>query len=56
MLPLGFGKAQSKNQNERDKKRRWVYNSLQQGAASWFGTGLGFSPSLPEVALSFKSA
>jgi hypothetical protein len=55
MLPLWFGKVQSKNQNERDKKCRWVYHSLQQGATSWFGTGLGFPPSLPEVAPSFKS-
>jgi hypothetical protein len=55
MLPLWFGKVQSKKLNERDKKCRLMYNSFQQGAASWFGTGLGFSPSLPEVAPSFKS-
>jgi len=56
VLALRFGKVQVQQCDKRDKKRRWVYNSLQHGAASWFGTGLGFSPSLPEVAPSCKSA
>ena len=55
VLALRLGKVQMHQCYKRDKNSRWVYNSFQHGAASWFGTGLGFSPSLPGVAPSCKS-